>query len=185
MESSGYAWCRRFPPSARIEDLAEPFRSGVARFLDALRAAGASVVVSATYRPPERAYLMHWASAIAGYRDRNTGPWTQADPSLAQGSVAAMLGIDWTHDGDRAAAREAAREMVDTFGVVFPAALESRHVQRLAIDATISWRGVISIVDARGVAHDCAKQEDLWPIGASFGVHKLPSDPPHWSSDGH
>ena len=26
---------------------------------------------------------------------------------------------------------------------------------------------------------------DLYPVGASYGVHKLESDPPHWSADGH
>jgi hypothetical protein len=26
---------------------------------------------------------------------------------------------------------------------------------------------------------------DLWAVGATYGVLKLPSDPPHWSSNGH
>ena len=55
----------------------------------------------------------------------------------------------------------------------------------LAMDITIKWSGTIQVIDARGVTQNVMKQQDLWPVGASYGVHKLPSDAPHWSSDGH
>ncbi len=184
LQPSGPAWCDKFPTSVSLDDLAKPFQDGARRFLEALKAAGASVIVAATYRPMERAYLIHWCCEIAGYRNKATGHWSQSDPSLAQGAAAEALGIDWTHAGDRKAAIEAAREMVDVFGIAYPAALVSRHTQRLAIDMSVRWAGIVQVVDARGVSHDCAAQEDLWPIGASYGVHKLPSDAPHWSSDG-
>jgi hypothetical protein len=105
------------------------------------------------------------------------------DPAL----VPPMTGvnIDWTQGGDRAAARAAAREMMAGYNIAYPAALVSRHTQRRAIDITIRWKGTIIVKDARGVEHACVNEHDLWPIGASYGVHKLPSDPPHWSEDGH
>jgi len=174
LQPSGRAWCARFPTSTSINDLEPKFAEKVASFLHALNNAGAHVEVSATYRPAERAYLMHYACMIcAGAQDP------------AQVPPMAGVDIDWSHGGDLSEARAGAREMMAGYGIAYPAALVSRHTQRLAIDMTIRWKGTIRVTDARGIAHDCARQEDLWPIGASYGVHKLPSDAPHWSTDGH
>ena len=65
MALSGGQWTLQFPASSSIEDLADPFRSNARRFVVALRQAHASVVISDTLRRPERAYLMHFAFAIA------------------------------------------------------------------------------------------------------------------------
>lgn len=174
LQSSCRAWCARFPTSTSINDLASHFADDVARFIHALQDAGAAVIVSATYRPVERAYLMHWS-------------WEIARGEVYPSKVPAMAGvdIDWCHGGDYTAAREAAQDMVDSYGIAYAPSLESRHTQRRAIDMTIRWKSVIRVRDARGVVHACAKQEDLWPIGASFKVFKLPKDAPHWSDDGH
>jgi hypothetical protein len=56
LERSGPQWCTRYPTSVSLEDLSQPFQGNVVRFVGALRAAGASVTVNATYRPAERAY---------------------------------------------------------------------------------------------------------------------------------
>src|SRR5579885_1032370 len=108
---SGAEWCSRFPTSTRIEDLDGAFRGCVARFVDALREAGASVVIADTYRPPERCYLMHYAWMIA-----NAGQ----DPEL----IPPMQGvdIDWAHGGDVVAARYAADAMVSVYGIRYPPA---------------------------------------------------------------
>jgi hypothetical protein len=100
---------------------------------------------------------MHWCCLIAD---------SGQDPA----AVPAMAGveIDWTHDGDVVAARTAARAMKAAYGIAYPAALVSRHTQRRAIDMTI---------------HNAP--DDVVALGASFGVHKLLTDPPHWSDDGH
>jgi hypothetical protein len=156
-----------------LTQLAQPFRADVENFIDALERAGARVDIGTTFRPAERAYLMHWCCKIAdGYPPRDVPPM--------DGVV-----IDWTHDDDIITARAAARAMRTAYGIVFPASLQSRHTQGLAIDMTIHWKGLITVTDAHGVPHDCIDQDDLWPIGASYGVHKLATDPPHWSSDGH
>jgi hypothetical protein len=174
LEFSGPQWCIRFPGSAKIEDLAQPFQGYVAAFIEELTAAGASVSIGATWRPAERAFLMHWCCLVANGAE-------------APVSVPDMAGIDidWTHAGDTAGAVQAAKAMMAGYGIEYPAALVSRHTQRLAIDMTISWKGIIRVADARGIVHSCAAQADLWPIGASFRVVKLPADAPHWSSDGH
>ncbi|MBL7466214.1 hypothetical protein INQ08_23630, partial [Escherichia coli] len=47
----------RYPNSAAVADLAQPFRDNVAAFLKALKDAGASVTISATRRNALRAQL--------------------------------------------------------------------------------------------------------------------------------
>src|SRR5262245_56402255 len=62
---SGGAWYDDFPTSVSTDDLTEPFKTNVTNFLKALSDAGATYTINATYRPPQRAYLMHYAYAIA------------------------------------------------------------------------------------------------------------------------
>ncbi len=97
MEVSGPQWCSRFPGSASPDDLHPDWRGRVWAFISALERAGAEVKVSATWRPPERAYLMHWC-------------WMIANLSQAPAAIPPMKGvdIDWTHHGDSRAARSAA-----------------------------------------------------------------------------
>jgi hypothetical protein len=172
-EPSGIQWCNLYPGSHDVADLIEPFRTGVKEFIFALEQGGATVNISATFRPPERAYLMHWCCMIAKGQDpTHIPPFPGVD-------------IDWAHAGDIRSARQAAQDMMRGYNVAFPAVLVSRHTQRRAIDMTIHWMGAINVLDKDGVKHYCVTQSDLWPVGASFGVRKLLTDAPHWSDDGH
>jgi hypothetical protein len=180
MPLSGPGWARQFPTSKSTQDLAEPFRGNVERFLAALRLAGASVIIADTLRPPQRVYLMHWSYAIARQG---------VDPHKAP----ALPGVDieWVHP-DPAASRLAAEQMVEAYGIAFPPALASRHIEGKAIDMTITWHDDLVIADAHGASHritslprNGAQNSGLHAVGLSFGVHKLLSDAPHWSSDGH
>jgi hypothetical protein len=63
-ELSGAQWTNRYPGSTSLRDLRAPFRDRAEAFVDALRTAGAIVTIAATYRPPKRAYLMHWSWLI-------------------------------------------------------------------------------------------------------------------------
>lgn len=179
-EVSGPQWCARFPGSTSPDDLVDPFRGRVWAFLSAMHKGGAGVTIGATYRPPERAYLMHWCCLIA-------------DSGQSPAAVPHMEGvdIDWAHGGDADAAKAAAHAMKTTYGIQFPAALVSRHTQRRAIDMDIAWSGTLDIRDYNGVLHHISStprdgsNADLVHVGASFSVIKLLSDPPHWSDDGH
>lgn len=181
-EPAGAPWCARFPTSTSIEDLAQPFRGRVEAFLFALREAGAKVTIAATYRPPQRAYLMHFCCLVEGYRDRQ-----KIHHQIEAADVPPMAGvaIDWTCGGDRDAAIAAAAAMRIGYEIVYPAALISNHTRRLAIDMRIAFKGTIKVQNPVGQLVSASCQEDLWPIGAGFGVLKLPTDPPHWSVDGH
>jgi hypothetical protein len=185
MALSGKSWVSKFPTSRDPEDLASPFRENVKRFLQALQDAGCGVPISATYRPKERAYLMHYAYRIAR-------------EGLSPTSVPALAGVDiqWDHrkaNGqlDLSASRNAAEDMVLGYGIAFKPALNSNHTRRLAIDMTITWSGTLKIKNASGTTVTISstprtgQNSDLVRVGASYKVIKLQSDPPHWSSDGH
>lgn len=186
-EPSGPAWVARFPGSTATTDCIATFRASIDQFLAALSAAGASVTISATFRPPERAYLMHWAWKIAN----NLALPQDAPPMVG-------VEIQWTHTDDAGApdipkSRSAASQMVTGYDIVTLPALVSRHTQGRAIDMTISWKGDLKMRDARGKLTTISSlprtgmNSVLIDAGATYGVikAKFANDPPHWSDDGH
>lgn len=183
-ELSGEHWVQRFPGSNSTAALDEHFGAAVNRFIGALRNAGVRVLIAATFRPPERAYLMHWS-------------WKLAHKKVKPDKVPPMNSVDieWDH-GDEAASIQAAAAMVAAYGMtalqVAPA-LRSRHTERKAIDMTISWGGTITVKDASDNDIEIDTQPrtgmnaKLHEVGASYGVIKFwkgASDKPHWSVDG-
>jgi hypothetical protein len=179
-EVSGPGWCARFPTSTSLDDLVPDFGDRARAFLSRLRAGGATIDIAATFRPPERAYLMHWCCMVGA-----SGQDPSAVPHMAG------VAIDWTHGGETPSARAAARQMMTRYQIKFPAALVSRHTQRRAIDMTIGWKGALRITDFNGQPHvidsspRTGSNPQLIQVGATFGVIKLVNDPPHWSDDGH
>lgn len=178
LELSGPAWCDRFPTERTTASLIQPFRSNLQQFIGALEVAGVAVQITATRRPRERAWLMHWSWRIAR---------EGLDPRLVPADAAVQ--IAWWH-GELGASVAAARAMVDRYGLAVRASLTSRHIEGRAVDMTVSWAKRISIVDADGTTHILVPDatphdnEALIAAGRSYGVLKLRSDPPHWSDDG-
>ncbi len=184
-EKSGSQWVQRFQGSNSTADLEPTFGGAVDKFIAALRAAGARVSIAATYRPPERAYLMHWS-------------WKIKNKKVKPDKVPPMAGvnIEWDH-GDEAESIKAASAMVSAYGMnalhVAPA-LRSRHTERKAIDMTITWSAKeLTIKDASGAdvkidtSPKTGMNTKLHEVGASYGVIKFwkgASDKPHWSTDG-
>ena len=175
-ENSGPQWVNRFPNDNNLTALIEPFRDKATRFVNAMKAAGMEVSVTAVFRPAERAYLMHWA-------------WMIAREGHATSGIPAMAGvdIDWNWSGGH----NAAEQMVEAFGIVFEPVLQSRHTQRRAVDMDISWNGHPTIVKADGSRDNIqtgptnGQNAELQSVGRGYGVIKLTTDPPHWSDDGH
>lgn len=185
MPLSGPAWVSEFPTSKSPDSLVEPFREKAKKFLTALQNAGATVTIADTLRPPERAYLMHFAFAIAR---------EGIDPA----TVPLRDGVDiqWVHPASPGmssaeASKDAAERMVQAYGIAFKPALTSRHTEGQAIDMSIAWIGDLVIAKADGTsitvesAPPTGDNSSLQQVGASYGVIKLVSDPPHWSTDGH
>jgi len=185
-ELSGPGWVTRFPTSKDPDDCSEPFRSNLKAFLQALAEAHATVSIAATLRPPQRAYLMHWCWMIA--REDEAPEAVPARPGVD---------IDWIHRDpadrpDRDASVAAAAAMVHAYQIEVQPSLTSRHILGEAVDMDISWTGVLEIRarGARDVTRIAAGARNgsnprLHDVGRSYGVLKLLSDPPHWSSNGH
>jgi hypothetical protein len=179
---SGAAWWHanqaKYPGSNQVQDLEPAFRGKVEAFLAALWKAGASVHVSSTRRSPERAYLMHYS-------------WAVAHGTIKPAAVPQRAGVHirWDH-GDDQRSKRAAAEMVRLFGMKHQASLTSRHLEGEAIDMTISWTGTLKIANHNGKEFCIAStprsgdNRDLHAVGATYGVIKLVTDPPHWSWDG-
>jgi hypothetical protein len=183
---SGSQWLSSFPTSNRVDDLVEPFRSNVGKFIAALQAAGAIVSVNATLRPAERAYLMHWSFCIA-----------REDFDPEQVPAMPLVNIDWVHRDATGTtlpdvSRQAAEAMVQGYDIAFKPVLVSRHTQGLAIDMDVSWTSAtLAVLDGNGNSLEISNgarngsNPQLHDVGQTYGVIKLLTDPPHWSSDGH
>ena len=184
-EPSGVQWVSRFPTSKSTATLAADFRPRCEAFLKALRDAGASVTINATLRPPERAYLMHFSFLI------NAGEIRPKDVPPKDG-----VNIDWVHKRpngtiDLSASVAAAATMVDRYGIAHRPSLSSLHILGQAIDMNVSWSGGLAIRRKNGTVTNITSlprtglNHDLWGVGATYGVHKLATDKPHWSINGH
>lgn len=184
---SGPEWVAQFPGSRSLDDLVEPFKGSAKAFVAALLNGGCSVTISSTLRPPERAYLMRFSTAIA--RNVMMPEDVPANPNVD---------IEWVHRTggqiDHPKSRAAAVQMMQKYGIdpssPLPA-LASRHTQGNAVDMSISWSDVLSIRDARDrvVLISDSPRSGLNPklhaVGASYKVKKANfQDDPHWSNDG-
>ena len=190
LEPSGRSWVSQYRGSHCLQDLRLPFRGYAEAFIGALRAAGATVDINATYRPPKRAYLMHWS-------------WKIAKNRVSPEDVPAMDGvpISWEHYDTAEKYADvrsvaAARDMVRGFQMerlgVAPS-LRSRHTVGCGIDITISWTGDLLIRDAYGNLVEIDRlprtgmNSQLHRVGESYGVIKYNRngrDDPHWSDTG-
>ena len=74
--------------------------------------------------------------------------------------------------------------MVNAYGIVHQPSLTSNHIDGTAIDMTISNMKGKTMKNGGGKSIQINSNRDLHKVGASFGVHKLVSDPPHWSANG-
>ncbi len=180
---SGKDWWRgnqaSYPNSQEIDDLDPGFRARVEDFIGSLKQAGATVSVGSTRRNAIRAHLMHYCWKVA---------YGEIDPKDVP--KRSGLDIEWDH-GDLEKSREAAKEMVNLFGMVHIAALGSNHIIGKAIDMTISWKDVLVMTQPAPLLTRIeslprtGRNRELHETGATvFGVRKLVSDPPHWSHNG-
>lgn len=187
---SGRSWVSEFPTSVSLDDLAEPFATQATAFITALRAAGATVSISATLRPANRAFLMHWAWQIV---NNNADPQTVPERE--------GIDIEWAHQDEagaysRVKSVAGAKAMVNAYAIQnlkTSPSITSRHIEGNAIDTTISWAGTLTINNASGTAviintePRTSMNLELHAVGKTYGVIKFlggNTDKPHWSTDG-
>lgn len=186
-ELSGLVWVSRFPGFRTTDHLSPEFQVAADAFIAALRAGGASVAIANTFRPKERAYMMHWAHKIFrnGFNPANVPPM-------------AGVHINWVHP-TMAQSVHAAEVMVTGFeighlGADTAPALNTLHATGEAIDMSITWAGQISVAKQDGsvvVVNTLPRTGmnlQLKEIGLTYGVKKYVggnADKPHWSTTGH
>jgi hypothetical protein len=167
-----------------VSDLDSDFAGKIQKFIDALTEAGLPPTISATKRPAERAYLMHWS-------------WRIVKENYNAQNIPARDGINinWWH-GDAEKSKKAAQEMVDTYRTAhadIAPSLTSRHIEGKAIDMDTYWSGDLKIKKADGtevtITSDprSGANPDLIAVGATYGaIHykNAAKDVPHWSTDG-
>jgi len=183
--ASGVSWIAKFPTRADTASCISPFRERLEAFLAALKAAGATVTINATLRPPERAYLMQTCWDIA------QGTLSPTDVKPRPGIDIDWVARDANGNPDLDTSREIARQMVRAYAIQVRPSLTSLHITGEAVDMDISWSGALQITDKNGQSRTIGSlprsgtNTDLARVGESFGVIKLVSDPPHWSVNGH
>jgi hypothetical protein len=158
---AGVWWCAQFPGSNRLEDLAEPFREDVERFVADLRARGCTVEITATRRPEQRAWLMRQCWDIVHGLVRLDEVPVRPDIPVQP----------WTLVG--------ALDMRAEYGLVYQPALDSLHIRGLALDMHVhDWMGSDADLWALGASFDVLKL-------ITDPTHQRTSDAVHWSSTGH
>jgi len=170
--------------SKSVDDLDDLFKTKVNEFIKALEDAGASVEIKNTLRSDKRAYLFHWSWLIGLDKAKASEATERAD-----------VEIQWDH-GDEEQSKKGAKEMIDGFGLAVPPkstnapALDSRHIEGKAIDMNITWKDTIKVKKKDGTEVSVKFDDDvnanttLHGVGTSYGVIKLKTDAPHWSTDG-
>jgi len=173
------------------------FEARVRSLMEQLREQGAKVSLNSTLRSRERGYLMWGADLL-----RRSESEAAVDDALARLERAR---VDWQLDVDIAwrlpagwrATREAAREMAETYQVVFASergARSSKHYTGEAVDLSavaLPRRLVLRGADGSEMTFDLSgpdESRDLsvspalvaW-VEAHFGLSKLRSDYPHWN----
>lgn len=184
-DPSGATWCDQFKGSTSLSSLNKDFKPKATSFIDAMKAAGITVKISAALRPPERSYLMYHAFKICqGEKVENVPTYPGVN-------------IDWTHrkangDPDVAEAKKAAKAMCDAFGINPNSAKQkvgrpgaSRHNFGGAVDMNLSGYVGKSMVDQTGATVKIESFESLVTVGKSYGVHYYPKENMHWSDTGH
>jgi hypothetical protein len=180
-ERSGSQWVARFPGSKSLSSLSPSWGPKARAFIGAIQAAGGRVTINAVYRPPERSYLMYNA-------------WRIAKGAVAPRSVPAYAGvnIDWTHGGNAAAARTAARNMCSSYGISYTSSRQkvapagsSRHNHRGAVDMNITNYVGKSIKNPKGARVRVNSFSQLVALGAQYGVKYFSGENMHWSDTGH
>jgi hypothetical protein len=204
-EPLGPRWTMRFEnpwgEAALLREL-EQARPGagyaerVRSLLTQLRAAGADVALTSTVRKRERGYLMWGAFMLSRAPGEREG--TAVIRRLERANRDWGLGIDirWRTTGGWRATHEAAREMADTYEVVYATeagARSSNHYTGVAADfvavalpRTLTLEapdGARRTFDLSGPSEprDLSLTPELvsW-IEAHFKMAKLRSDYPHW-----
>lgn len=175
---------------------APAFADRVRSLMRQLREQGAEVYLGSTVRRRERGYLMWGAFELARQPDAGAQRSMLDRLESANGDWGLSVPIAWAHPAGWIATREAAREMADTYEVVYATeagARSSNHYSGVAVDLVsvgLPRRLTLQAPDGERRTFDLSDPDEsrdlsLTPrlidwVEASFGLEKLEGDYPHW-----
>ncbi len=203
-EPLGPRWTARFPnpegEEQRFEALARS-RSGdyaarVRALLEQRRAQGADVALTSTLRSRERGYLMWGAFRLSRVQGASDVKRTVGDLERANRDWKLTIPIRWNHPSGWQGTVEAAREMADTYEVVYATeqgARDSNHYTGIAADFVavgLPRKLKLQAPDGAVREFDLSAAQESRDLSLSpelirwtevhFGLRKLLSDYPHW-----
>jgi hypothetical protein len=203
-QPSGPAWVDKFPNNKSLDNLTQPFRGNVTRFIAAMTHAGIKERAVQTFRPAKRAYLMHYAWLIAHRKiaPQNVPAFPAGQPSK-DNPYPGIIDICWVHETptgetDLAASIKSAAQMVAGYSIDpryrSAPAYPTLHSVGLAIDMTTTWTAKkITIVNGSGkkvtisTTPHSGLNRQLIAVGSSYHVIHFKNavhDPSHWSVNG-
>ncbi|MCB9671786.1 MAG: hypothetical protein H6734_20075 [Alphaproteobacteria bacterium] len=181
----------------RTQDPESTFADRVDALLSQLESEGAEVYLASTTRSPERGYLMwgaFWISRATSAADLEKRVVTVEDRNKAW---KLDIPITWRHPDGWEATRDAARQMADTYDVVYATEKGARSSNHYGGDAAdliaiaLPRRVTLTAPDGAVRSFDLSGDDEsrdlsLTPrmidwIEAHWGFAKLRSDYPHWS----
>jgi hypothetical protein len=202
----GPDWTARYRnPADREEMLAAlraerpdaTFADRIDDLLTQLEAQGAEVYLASTTRYRERGYLMWGAFHLSRAKDQAELESRLAVVDARNAEWGLDVPIDWDGAGDWQATRDAARQMADTYDVVYATekgARSSNHYGAKAADLiAIDLPRRLTLTAPDGAtrsflltADDESRDLSLTPrlidwLEAHWGMRKLRSDYPHWT----
>jgi hypothetical protein len=203
-EPLGPRWTARYPnpdgEQERLEALGRS-RSGdyagrVRALLEQLRAQGADVALTSTLRSRERGYLMWGAFRLSRVERAREVKRVVGELERAKRDWKLAIPIRWSHPDGWQSTVEAAREMADTYEVVYATeqgARDSNHYTGIAADfVAVGLPRMLRLEAPDGAvrefdlsapreSRDLSLSPELirW-LEAHFGLRKLLSDYPHW-----
>jgi hypothetical protein len=201
----GPEWTARYrTPTERdamIEDMRQErpdsdFADRIAMLLAELEAAGGEVYLASANRYPERGYLMWGAFILSRAADEAEVDAVVAKLDERNASWGLDIPISWRHPDGWEATIEAARQMADTYDVVYATeggARSSNHYGAVAVDVVaIGLPRRVTLTAPDGATRsfllthpDEPRDLSLTPrmidwIETHYGLRKLNSDYPHW-----
>ena len=172
------------------------FAQRIRLLIDELEAAGAEVYLASANRYRERGYLMWGAFILSRAEDEASVDTVIAKLDDRNAAWGLDVPITWRHPDGWQATIEAARQMADTYDVVYATengARSSNHYGAVAVDlVAIDLPRRITLTAPDGATRsfllthpDESRDLSLTPrlidwIETHYGLRKLNSDYPHW-----
>jgi hypothetical protein len=207
-EFLGPRWTRRYRNTSGEKNILKElslkspdktFAKRVALLVKQLRAQGADVSVYSGLRKRQRGYLMWGSFALSRCKSKKEADALVKELNGLNKSAGLNIAICWAYKGDWKKTVARAKDMAETYDVVYATkrgAFHSDHYDGLAVDFTVrNLPATLTLtgVDGETKVFDLSDPHETRDLSLSpeliswvekhFMIEKLRSDYPHWSTE--